>query len=59
MPDANLPPALATVIFILACWCGYQYRRAWHAEGPAWKLWLYGLLAGLCLLTLGFVPLAI
>lgn len=53
-----LTPMLATGIFMVACWGGYQYRRAWKAGGPRWKLWVYGLLAGTCLLTVGFIPLA-
>lgn len=48
----------ATVIFVLACLCGYQYRRIWKAEGPRWQLWLYGLLAAGALAVLAFVPLS-
>lgn len=58
MDALTLTPALATAIFVVACWGGYQYRRTWKAEGPAWKLWLYGTIAGVCLLVVGFVPLA-
>ncbi|MEM9060994.1 MAG: hypothetical protein AAGD13_11080 [Pseudomonadota bacterium] len=58
MPDLALSPALATAIFVIACWAGFQYRRVWKVEGPAWKLWLYGLTAGACLLTVGFFPLS-
>ncbi|WP_298500774.1 hypothetical protein [uncultured Maritimibacter sp.] len=53
-----LPPILATIIFVIACIAGYGYRRVWKAEGPRWKLWVYGLVAAACLLTLAFVPLA-
>lgn len=53
-----LPPILATIIFVIACIAGYGYRRVWKAEGPRWKLWVYGLIAAACLLTLAFVPLA-
>ena len=53
----QLTPAIATVIFVLACLSGYQYRRVWKAEGPRWQLWLYGLIAASGLLFLGFVPL--
>ncbi|MEM7055968.1 MAG: hypothetical protein AAF557_00130 [Pseudomonadota bacterium] len=59
MPELVLSPALATVIFVVACWGGYQYRRVWKVEGPSWKLWIYGLLAGGCLLIVGFLPLEI
>ncbi|MEM1300182.1 MAG: hypothetical protein AAGH68_12995 [Pseudomonadota bacterium] len=60
MPDPDLSPVLspllATGIFVIACWAGYGYRRVWKAEGPKWQLWVYGLLAAGCLLTVGFVP---
>ncbi|MEM9099652.1 MAG: hypothetical protein AAGC79_14145 [Pseudomonadota bacterium] len=58
MPDMILTPLLATAIFVVACCAGYAYRRVWKAEGPVWKLWVYGLVAGLCLLTVGFVPVS-
>lgn len=58
MAEFALTPAIATAIFVLACWGGYQYRRVWKAEGPAWQLWTFGLIAAVSLLTLGFVPLA-
>lgn len=54
-----LSPALATTIFVIACLAGYQYRRTWRAEGPIWKLWVYGLIAAICLLTVGFIPLEV
>lgn len=57
MSDLTLTPALATLIFVTACWGGYQYRRVWKADGPVWKLWIYGLIAGACLLVVGFLPL--
>lgn len=52
-----LTPVTATLIFVLGCLAGYQYRRTWKAEGPRWKLWLYGVVAAAALLTLGFVPM--
>lgn len=58
MRELALSPVLATGIFILACWGGYQYRRVWKADGPTWKLWVYGVLAGASLLAVGFIPLA-
>ncbi|MGB0697525.1 MAG: hypothetical protein ACPGOY_17870 [Rhodospirillaceae bacterium] len=54
----SLTPEVATVMFAAACFCGFQYRRVWKADGPRWKLWVYGSLAAAGLLTLGFVPLA-
>ncbi|MGH1355105.1 MAG: hypothetical protein ACRBBS_08510 [Thalassovita sp.] len=59
MPDVALTSLIATVIFVLACLCGYQYRRVWKAEGPRWQLWLFGVLAAAGLLILGFVPMAV
>jgi len=58
MIDVTLTPTVATLIFVLGCLAGYQYRRTFKAEGPAWKLWLYGLTAAAALLTVAFVPLA-
>lgn len=59
MVALTLSSPVATVIFVLACFCGYQYRRVWKAEGPRYLLWIYGLLAAVGLLILGFVPLAV
>ncbi|NRA29376.1 MAG: hypothetical protein HRU11_03865 [Parvularculaceae bacterium] len=53
---AHLTPALATSIFVLGVVAGYQYRRNWKAEGPAWKAWVYGLVAASSLITVAFVP---
>jgi hypothetical protein len=53
-----LTPLTATLIFVLGCLAGYQYRHTWKAEGPRWKLWLYGLAAAASLLVLAFVPMA-
>ena len=55
----TLTPPIATAIFVAAVVAGYGYRRVWKAEGPAWKLWIYGVIAGGCLLILGFVPMAV
>lgn len=57
MPDLSLTPAIATAVFVLACLAGYAYRRTWKSEGPAWKLWLFGIVAAAGLLALGFTPL--
>ncbi|MEM9317099.1 MAG: hypothetical protein AAGA95_21020 [Pseudomonadota bacterium] len=57
MWELILSPAVATAIFVLACWGGYQYRRVWKAEGARWQLWVYGLIAASCLLLLAFTPL--
>lgn len=52
-----LPPFLATAIFVVAVFAGYQYRKVWKNEGPAWKAWLFGAIAAGCLVTVAFVPL--
>ena len=54
-----LTSGLATVIFVLSCICGFQFRRTWKAEGPQWQLWTFGVLAAAGLLTLSFVPLTV
>ena len=57
MSDFALTPAVALALFIVACLSGMRYRTVWKAEGPRWQLWLFGIIAGLCLLTVGLVPL--
>lgn len=57
--DLVLSPMLATVIFSIACLCGHRYRKVWKADGPHWQLWMFGVLAALGLLVLGFVPLQV
>ncbi|WP_343565255.1 hypothetical protein [Kiloniella sp. b19] len=54
----TLTPLSATIFFVVACLAGYKYRRVWKAEGPAWQLWISGLIAAGSLLTLAFVPLS-
>ncbi|MEO0974203.1 MAG: hypothetical protein AAFX85_14010 [Pseudomonadota bacterium] len=56
-PALFLTPASATALFVVACLAGYRYRRLWKAKGPRWQLWLFGVLAGGCLVVLGFIPL--
>jgi|TARA_Y100001956_G_scaffold76593_1_gene85912 uncharacterized membrane protein HdeD (DUF308 family) len=56
--DLSLTPAIATVLFFVAVVAGYRYRRTWKAEGPRWQLWLFGVIAAVCLLILGFTPMA-
>lgn len=57
MAELALPPALAVVIFVLACVSGVQFRRVWKNEGSRVQLWLWGGLAAVGFLILGFVPL--
>lgn len=54
--DLTLSPVLATALFVIAVIAGYRYRATWKAEGPRWALWLYGAVAAVCLLTVGFLP---
>jgi hypothetical protein len=57
LPEIHLTPTTATMLFVLGCLAGYRYRHVWRAEGPRWQLWLFGTVAALALLVLGFVPL--
>lgn len=52
----SLPAHIAVTLFVIAVLAGYRYRRVWKAEGPRWQLWLSGLIAALCLLSLAFLP---
>lgn len=52
-----LTPLFATALFVLAVLAGYQYRKVWKTQGPAWKAWLYGTTAALCLFAVAFVPM--
>lgn len=54
-----LTPLAAVTIFVASCLAGYQFRRVWKAEGPLRLLWLWGVLAAVGLLTLGFVPVRV
>jgi hypothetical protein len=56
LADFTLTPLVATIIFVIACFSGYQYRRVWVKEGPSWQLWAYGLAAGGCLALVAFIP---
>nr|WP_247738852.1 MULTISPECIES: hypothetical protein [unclassified Shimia] len=58
MPDLILSPAVATVLFVLACLAGHRYRRVWKEEGPRWQLWLFGLVAASCLLLVALLPVS-
>lgn len=57
MHEMTLSPLLATILFVLACYSGFKYRRVWVQEGPRWQLWVYGVLAGTCLALVAFIPL--
>lgn len=57
MPELALTPVTATLLFVVACLAGYRYRSVWKAEGPRWQLWVFGLVAAVALLVLGFLPM--
>lgn len=57
LTEFTLTPALATGLFVIACLAGMRYRSVWKAEGPRSRLWLYGGIAAVALLVLGFVPM--
>ena len=57
LTSMTLTPLIATLLFVLAVIAGYRYRRVWKTAGPAWQAWLFGSVAALCLLALGFLPL--
>ncbi|MEL7115983.1 MAG: hypothetical protein AAGP08_10390 [Pseudomonadota bacterium] len=48
---------VATGLFVAAVIAGMRYRSVWKAEGPRWQLWVFGLIAGCCLLAVGLLPL--
>ena len=54
----TLTPAAALILFVIAVVAGTQYRRVWKAEGPRAHLWVYGAVAGACLLAVGLIPLS-
>ena len=56
LPD-SLPPMIALVIFVIGVVAGVQYRRVWKAEGPRAQLWIFGVRASGCLLTVALIPL--
>lgn len=57
MADLTLSPFVATLIFVIACLAGFQYRRVWKGEGPKYQYWVFGIIAAAGLIILGFVPM--
>lgn len=55
--SVHLTPLTASALVVLAVLAGHRYRKNWQLEGPVWKAWLYGVVAGLALAALAFVPL--
>ncbi|MEM8978124.1 MAG: hypothetical protein AAGD04_01445 [Pseudomonadota bacterium] len=59
MSGFTLSPAIATILFAIACMAGYRYRRVWKMEGPRYQYWIFGLIAAAGLLLLAFVPIEV
>lgn len=55
--NLTLSPTLATLIFCVTCLAGYRYRYVWKSEGPTYQYWVFGLIAAVGLLILGFIPI--
>jgi len=53
----TLSPMVATILFCVSCVAGVRYRQVWKAEGPRYQYWLFGGIAAVGLLALGFVPI--
>ena len=57
--NITINPIWATMLFVAAVVAGHLYRKNWKNEGPTWKLWLYGMIAGMLLMIVAFVPISI
>lgn len=59
MEHLSLPPALATLIFLLVVICGHNFRKVWKEQPLGWqkRAWLFGVPAAVGLLALGLLPL--
>ncbi|MEM9355542.1 MAG: hypothetical protein AAGB04_04965 [Pseudomonadota bacterium] len=57
LASIHLTPLTATTLILVAVIAGYRYRQNWQQEGPLWKAWLYGIIAGGSLVVLAFTPL--
>ncbi|WP_241488783.1 hypothetical protein [Shimia sp. SK013] len=57
LPEITLSPPLATGLFVLFVLSGHRFRKVWKDEGPRWQLWLSGVIAAVCLLTVALFPL--
>ncbi len=57
--NLNLTPVIGALIVVIAVVCGHRFRLAWKEQTPGWqrRAWVFGVLAGLGLLILAFVPL--
>lgn len=55
----SLSPLAATLIFLAVCLAGHRYRHVWKSEGPRYQYWLFGGIAAVGLILLGFVPIDI
>ncbi|NVK34531.1 MAG: hypothetical protein HWE23_08620 [Rhodobacteraceae bacterium] len=55
-----LTPLYGSLLVVLVVIAGYRFRDNWKHQPDGWKMraWVYGLLAGIGLLILSFIPLA-
>jgi hypothetical protein len=59
MPDFALPSWLAVIVFVAVVLAGHRFRKVWKEQPPGWqkRAWVFGSIAFVGLLVLGFVPL--
>lgn len=59
MSGLTLSSPVATVIFVIACVAGVQFRRVWKEEGPRSQLWVFGLISAICFAVVALIPLGV
>lgn len=54
----HLTPLTGVLLVFAVVICGHRFRLAWKQQGPGWRIraWIFGLVAGLGLLLLAFLP---
>lgn len=60
MPETLfLTPLTGSLLVLAVVVCGYRFRDLWKRQPEGWQksAWFYGLIAGLGLLALSFIPL--
>ncbi len=57
--EFHLTPLVAVILLIVAVASGHLYRENWKSKPKRWLLraWIYGAIACVTLLALGFIPL--
>ncbi|MEM7194226.1 MAG: hypothetical protein AAF402_04695 [Pseudomonadota bacterium] len=53
----TISPQLGVLLVFLTAASGHLYRKTWKNNGSRLFLWVYGLIAAISILVLGFVPL--